>query len=197
KPNESKILARAINAEPGQTLCTAWDGSDWQGNPITVGFVARHLMEPGDDGRDHLVGRGMNWRVERESAPNSGDRLAEQILSGLAQPGVHRALADLKSWTLLKWLDEPCPFYDWHSKADSPRVHPDDEPVMRSMTTEFANGATAGVLRLPGHGGTWVPVHVTVSRVELEAETYAGLISLRLPTEAELADTGLSAGSNG
>lgn len=197
KPNESKILARAIKAEPGQTLCTAWDGSDWQGNPITVGFVARHLMEPGDDGRDHLVGRGMNWRVKRESAPDSGDRLAEQILSGLAQPGVHRALVDLKSWTLLKWLDEPCPFYDWHSKADSPRVHPDDEPLMRSMTTEFEHGATARVLRLPGHGGTWVPVHVTVSRVELEAETYAGLISLRLPTEAELADAGLSAGSNG
>lgn len=71
--------------------------------------------------------------------------------------------------------------YDWRNAADSPRVHPDDEPLMRSMTTEFAHGATARVLRLPGAGGSWVPVHVTVSRVELEEPMLAGLITLRFP----------------
>jgi hypothetical protein len=48
-------------------------------------------------------------------------------------------------------------------------------------------------LRLPGAGGSWVPVHVTVSRVELEEQTFAGLISLRLPTDQELIDAGLPA----
>jgi hypothetical protein len=191
-PNESKVLALAVKSEPGQTLCATWDFTDWQGNPIRVGFVARNGLEPGPGGRDHMIARGMNWRAELEVPAVPVDRLAQRILSGLAQPGVHRALFDLNNWTLLKWLDEPCPFYDWRSVENSPRVHPDDEHLMASMTTEFAQGATARVLRLPGHGGGWVPVHVTVNRVELEPNTFAGLISLRLPTGDELAHAGLS-----
>jgi hypothetical protein len=63
---------------------------------------------------------------------------------------------------------------------------------MAAMTAEFARGATSGVLRMPGHDGGWVPMHVTVNRVEVEQETYAGLVSHRLPTTTELADAGLS-----
>jgi hypothetical protein len=195
-PSEGKVLALAVNAQPGQTLCSTWDVTDWQGNPIRVGFVARSALEPGADGRDHLVARAMNWRAELEAPVVSVDRLAERILSGLAQPGVHRALFDLNNWMLLKWLDEPCPFYDWRSVENAPRVHPTDEHLMAAMTTEFAQGATARVLRMPRHGGTWVPVHVTVNRVELQPNTFAGLISLRLPTDAELADAGLPPGDD-
>jgi hypothetical protein len=111
----------------------------------------------------------------------------------LAQPGVHRALFDPSNWTLLKWLDEPCPFYDWRRIAtDALRIHPSDQARMAAMTAEFAGGATTGVLRMPGHDGGWVPVHVTVNRVEVEQETFAGLVALRLPTATELADAGLS-----
>ena len=62
---------------------------------------------------------------------------------------------------------------------------------MAAMTTEFADGATSRVLRMPGHDGGWVPVHVTVNRVELEPDIFAGLVSLRLPTDEELAAAGL------
>ncbi len=195
-PSESKVLALAIKAQPGQTMCGTWDVTDWRGNPIRVGFVARSAIEPGADGCDHLIARAMNWRAEPECTAGSGDRLAQQIVQGLAQPGVHRALFDLKNWSLLKWLDEPCPFYDWRSTARSPRVHPDDEQLMASMTTEFAHGATARVLRLPGHDGTWTPLHVTVNRIEVEDKTFAGLISLRVPTDNELAEAGLSPSGN-
>ncbi|MBO0866077.1 MAG: DUF5593 domain-containing protein, partial [Mycobacterium sp.] len=159
KPNEGKVLALAVNAEPGQTLCLTWDGTDWQGNPIRVSCVARNALEPGPEGRDHLIGRGMAWRAEPGEAAARTDQLAQQILHGLAQPGVHRALFDLNNWTLLKWLDEPCPFYDWRRSAmNAPRVHPSDAPRLAAMTAEFAGGATAGVLRMPGHGDTWVSV---------------------------------------
>lgn len=192
-PNENKVLALAIKAEAGQTLCTSWDVTDWQGNLIRVGFVARIQLEAGPDGREHLVSRGMNWRGELDSAVSPPDELARRILDGLAQPGVHRALVDLNNWTLLKWLDEPCPFYDWRgSELAAPRVHPDDEHLLPTMTTEFASGATTRVLRLRGTDGAWVPLHVTVNRVELEENTFAGLIALRLPTDDELAEAGLS-----
>jgi hypothetical protein len=135
----------------------------------------------------------MNWRAELKGPVVTAGDLAQRILNGLAQAGVHRALFDLKTWTLLKWLDEPCPFYDWrNSEADRPLVHPDDEPMMASMTTEFAGGATSRVLRMRGFDNDWVPVHVTVNRVELEPETFAGLVSLRLPTDDELTDAGFS-----
>lgn len=192
KPNESKVLAVAVKAEPGQTLCDTWDGTDWQGNHIRVSFVARSALEPGPDGRDHVIARGMNWRADPAGAVHLTDRLAQRILHGLAQPGVHRALFDLNRWTLLKWLDEPCRFYDWRRAAtSSPRVHPADEPKMAAMAAEFAAGTATGVLRMPGHNDDWVPVHVTVNRVELDEKTFAGLVSLRLPTDAELVEAGL------
>ena len=191
-PNETKVLAMAVKAEPGQTLCSTWDLTDWQGNPIRIGFVGRSVLEPGPDGRDHLVARAMNWRAERQGPLVSADDLAQRILNGLAQAGVHRALFDLKNWTLLKWLDEPCTFYDWRgSETDRPKVHPDDQHLMSSMTKEFANGATSRVLRMRGHDADWVPVHVTVNRVELEPDTFAGLVSPRLPTDDELTAAGL------
>lgn len=191
-PNETKVLAMAVKAEPGQTLCSTWDFTDWQGNAIRIGFVARSALESGPDGREHLVARAMNWRAELKGPTVSVDDLAQRILSGLAQAGVHRALVDLNNWTLLKWLDEPCSFYDWRGEeVDRPKVHPDDEHVMASMTREFANGATSRVLRMRGHNAEWVPVHVTVNRVELEPDTFAGLVSLRLPTDDELAAAGL------
>ncbi|MDT7733581.1 MAG: hypothetical protein QOE12_755, partial [Mycobacterium sp.] len=139
------------------------------------------------------IARGMNWRADPADEPTPSDRLAEQILHGLAQPGVHRALFDPHSWTLLKWLDAPCPFYDWRRiTADDPRIHPDDEPKTTAMTKEFAAGAASAVLRMPAHGGGWVPVHVTVNRVQIDEQTFAGLVSLRLPTDSELAAAGLA-----
>lgn len=109
KPNEGKALAAAVRSEPGHTVCDTWDGTDWQGNHLRVSFVARNGLEPAADGRDHMVARGMNWRAEPCDRAQPADRLAQQILQGLAQPGVHRALFDPHTWTLLKWLRRAVP----------------------------------------------------------------------------------------
>lgn len=194
-PNETKVLAMAVKAKPDQTICSTWDLTDWQGTPMRIGFVARTGLEEGPDGRDHLVARAINWRAELKGPAVSTDDLAQRILSGLAQAGVHRALIDLKNWALLKWLDEPCTFYDWRGSATGkPKVHPDDQHLVSSMTEEFSQGATSRVLRMPANGDGWVPVHVTVNRLELEPDTYAGLVSLRLPSDEELAAAGLPDG---
>jgi hypothetical protein len=187
-PSEAEVLSVVIKPEPGRTFCSAWDISDHAGNPITVGFTARVMVENDDAGHDVLICRAMNWRsagVEVVAAPND---LAQRILNGLAQPGVHRALVDLTSWTLLKWLDDPCPFYDWRaSEKGAPVVHPDDEVETTAMATDFGDGSASRVLRLRARDGGWTPIHVTVHRVELEANTFAGLLSLRVPTDDELA----------
>jgi hypothetical protein len=188
---EAKVLSMTIKPEAGQTFSSTWDVVDHQGQPVTVGFVARALVEARDDGSEHVVCRAMNWRSEREGSTVQQDYLAQRILNGLAQPGVYRGLVDLKNWTLLKWLDEPVPFFDWRaSLAGEHTVHPDDHPEMAKMATEFASGAASGVLRMAAHGGGWTPVHVTVNRVELEEDILAGLAALREPTSRELADAG-------
>jgi hypothetical protein len=57
------------------------------------------------------------------------------------------------------------------------------------MTDEFATGTASGVLRMVANDGGWAPVHVTVNRVELDDDVYAGLATMRQPTPDELTAT--------
>ena len=188
KPSESKVLSMVIKSEPGMTLCNTWDLTDYHGETISVGFVVRANLEPQEDGSERLICRAMNWRAEQEGASLPPDHLAQRILDGLAQPGVHRAIVDPVNWTLLKWLDKPAPFFDWHpGESGEPSVNPADAQQMARMTVEFGNGSTSGVLRMRSKDGGWTPVHMTINRIEIEEDTFAALLALRLPTEAELA----------
>jgi hypothetical protein len=187
-PSETKVLSMAIKGEPGMTMCSTWNVTDHQGETISVGFVARANMEAQDDGSERLICRAMNWRAEFDGPSLPPDHLAQRILDGLARPGVHRALVDPVNWRLLKWLDRPAPFFDWHAReAGRQAVNPADAVHMARMTLEYANGSTSAVLRLRATDGGWIPVHMTINRIELEPGTFAALMALRLPTDAELA----------
>ena len=202
--NQAKVLALTIDAAPDQTFCATWDITDKQGQPRRVGFVARTAMETVEDGTEHLISRAINLRCELDAAaaksaeeppaesaeepPAPTDQPTPGVLDGEAQPGVYRALVDLTNWHLLKWLDDPCPYYNWHAEVP---CHPNDIRYLEPMTTEFEAGAASRVLRLPGNDGGWVPIHVTVDRVEVDKGIYAGLITLRLPTPDELAEAQL------
>jgi hypothetical protein len=184
--SEIQALSLAVKPEPGRTHCSTWDIGDHQGAPITVGFVARIMLER--SGSSELtVCRAMNWRAVHDKATIRTQDMGERVLAGPAEPGVHRALVDLKTWSLLKWLDEPCPYFDWRPRDDdAPLVHPGDDDEVEAMASEFASHAASRVLRLHANGGGWTPIHVTLNRIELSDSVYAGLLSLRLPTDAEL-----------
>jgi hypothetical protein len=116
-----------------------------------------------EDGSHHLIARAMNWRGQRGTPAANSDHLVQRILDGLARPGSYRVLVDIRDWKLLKWLDEPCPLCDWRGRRGASMLHPDDEPQMSSMPTDFAAGLTAQrVLRLRAVSGGWIPLHVTV-----------------------------------
>lgn len=188
-PDEAKVLALTVDAAPDRTYCSSWDFTDKQGQFRRVGFVARTLMETAGDGSQHLVARAMNLVEEVRDSNQPPDHLAGRIIEGLAQAGVYRLMVDLNNWTLLKWIDDPCPYFNWRGRV---QIHPEDkEHFSARMAEELESGSTSGVLRLPGNDGGWVPLHVTVSKVELDDGIYGGLVTLRLPTETELADVGL------
>ncbi len=189
-PSETKVLSLAINGEPGDHVCTTWDVTDRHGTLINLGFVARANRETVSDGSIHTIIRAMNWRGERPASATAPDHLAQRILNSLARPGIYRALVDVNNWTLLKWLDDPCPYYDWR-QTDDPMVHPDDETLEKTMKDEIPVGRTRGILRLKGNQGGWVPIHITAHRVELDERTVAGLVSVRRPTPAELSEASL------
>jgi triple sensor domain protein len=111
-PSEAKVLSMAIKPEIGTTFSSTWDITDFNGEPITIGFVSRVRQENKDDGSERLICRAMNWRSVREEPAVPRDYLAQRILDSLSQPGVYRCMVDLKNWTLLKWLDDPVPFFD-------------------------------------------------------------------------------------
>ena len=89
---------------------------------------------------------------------------------------------------LLKWLDRPSPHYDWRARErGEAAIDPADQHVVASMMQEFMHGPAARVLRLTAIGGGYTPIHVTANKVELDDDTYAALLSMRLPTDEELA----------
>lgn len=190
--DEAKVLALMIEAAPpGQTYCNTWEFTDKQGTYRRVGLVARTAMEEVENGEQHLISRAMNLvAAVLDKPPRADDHLAQRILEGMAIPGVYRAILDLNDWTLLKWLDEPCPYFNWRGKV---QMHPDDhEHFSDRMSRELEAGTTSAVMRLPGDDDDWVPLHVTITRVELEDGVFGGLVALRMPTCDELEDVGLA-----
>ena len=189
-PDETAALAMRIDFAPGNLFSSTWEFTDKQGNDRRVGFAARSAAEPvDDDGTEHVIARIMNLEVEvRPTAPESNP-LIQRILDRLEQPGEYRLIIDLENWRPLKWIDQPCPLVDWRR---SERIHPDDhEQLRQTLPGPPQADSTSTVVRLPGTDGAWVPLHATISRMELEKGVHAGLTVLRQPTDDELAEAGL------
>ena len=189
-PSEAQVLSMAIKREPGQTLCNSWDVTDHRGEPITVGFVARVLAEEQDDGSQRLILPG------NELARRTRGRIGATRLPGTAdpqRPGPARCVSRAgrpDELDAAEMARRPGPVlrlarqHGRRSRRASRRPCPDGE-----MAEEFATGTASGVLRMVANDGGWTPVHVTVNRVELEEDVYAGLATLRLPSDEELAST--------
>jgi hypothetical protein len=125
--DESKALSLTIDAAPDRTYSATWDFADKIGGFRRVGWCARTLMEPNEDGTEHLVARSMNLLETVSDSPLATGNLADRIVDGLAQPGAYRVIVDLNTWTLLKWIDEPCPYFDW--RASIPCGPPDCQSI--------------------------------------------------------------------
>lgn len=179
-PSEARILAMLVKPDAGKTFISTWSDTDHQGEPVTVGFVARSVLEVGDDGSEQVICRAMNWRADRELPVGDTGVAAPQVIDELAEPGGHRLLVDIDNWRPLKWLDEPPSFLDRHARGRGDQlVHPDDAREMARMTMEFTEEyTTTGTLRLRDVDGGWTAVQLDVRRIELDEDTYAAVVTL-------------------
>lgn len=190
KPLEELVLSAAIKPVPGRSFCSAWDVTDYRGDSIAVGVVVRVLEEEDDGGGpDLLICRGMNWPSEHDEYTLNAADLEVPSSLGCPEPGEHRALVDLRTWKLLTWVDDPCPFYDWqYDEGGESFSHPDDTAALAAMAADFESGVPAEqVLRLRGVDGGWTPIHVTAQVVETDNGKHIGMLTMRLPTDEERA----------
>lgn len=188
--DEAAALSIVVGPVAGQTFAANWDFSEDRGSYRVCGFCSRIMTETAEDGSERLIARAMNVLDAVGPSSASADHLAQRLIDGMSRPGSHRAIVDLGNWTLIKWLDEPCPFYDWRGRT---QMHPDDHRRFAAeMREELSFDQTSAVVRLPANNGGWTPVHVTVNRIELDKGVFAGLVSLRLPTENEIREAGLT-----
>lgn len=180
-PAETKVLALAIDREPGSTFSGTWDLTGSGGEPVRAAFVSRVLNEPQPDNVDHRICRAMNWRVAPNPTDRAPDDLAITLVLGTARAGAHRALLDLNDWRILKWIDTPSPDFDWQKHdLERPLIHPEDASVRQAMATQWGDGAASGVLRLRNTLGGWTPIHIEIQKVEIKPGTVLGLASFRV-----------------
>lgn len=76
--HEDAVLAQALTAETGETLCGGWNITDWDGGAAGVYFVVRIGREAAANGHEHLIARGMNWHGDPEPETLSEDVAAVQ-----------------------------------------------------------------------------------------------------------------------
>lgn len=186
--DEAKVLALIIDPQPDRAVCAQWDLTDDLGNVRRLGFVLRTALEVAEDGGEHVVLRGTNLAGDSDDSIEPFGGVTQRVLNALSQPGEHRALFDFHSRRILKWFDDPCPYFHWRSGLTP---HPEDPLLDEATVDELANGAVCRVLRLPGSDGEWIPLHLTLSRVKIDRGIYGGLVTVRLPSARELAEAGL------
>lgn len=98
-----------------------------------MGFCVRISREAGADGAERLLGRSMNLLETVGATPVSNEHLTVRLIDAMTRPGHYRAIVDLNTWQLIKWIDEPCPLYDWRA---TPVMHPDDHTRLATPMAE-------------------------------------------------------------
>lgn len=188
--DESAALAVIVNARPGAEHQATWSVRRDDGQIRAANFAARAVVETTPDGEKHVVVRGITHDIgPAETTPSAPPRmvLAQQVLAAEQEPGKHRAIVNLRTLTLLRWVDDPMPGIAWENHAEHPPgIHPDDLAVAKQMSTQLATAGRVGrALRLRGTSGEWVTVQVEASLMLLDQHTTAALVTLFGPSPGE------------
>lgn len=116
--DEAKALALIVNATEGAEHLATWTVNRDDGERRAVHFACRCVEVKTPGGRVELIVRGITHDIgPAESVPAAPPPtpvlLAQQVLAAEATPGRWRAIVDLRTMRLLKWLDNPMPGIAW------------------------------------------------------------------------------------
>lgn len=191
--DESKALALLVNAAAGGEHLATWTVNRDDGVRRAVHFACRCVEVKTPSGRVELVVRGITHDIgPAENVPAAPPPtpvlLAQQVLAAEATPGRWRAIVDLRTMRLLKWLDSPMPGVAWTLGAPHrPAVHREDLRRAVGLSSDLATyGRAEGVLRLRAEDGSWMNVAVSAALMALDQHTTAALVTLTLPERGKV-----------
>jgi hypothetical protein len=181
--DEAAGLAVIVKAQPGAEHQATWSVRRDDGAVRAANFACRAVAEEAPDGTVEVVLRGITHDIgPAETTPSAPTRmvLAQQVLAAQAEPGRHRAIVDLRTLRLLRWLDDPMPGIAWENEATPrPAMHPDDLRRARDLAHNLGDGGkVTGVLTFRFTDGTWKPVTVEANLMLLDEHTTAGYVVL-------------------
>jgi hypothetical protein len=186
--DESKALALLVNATAGTEHQATWTVQRDDGVRRAAHFACRCVDVPTAEGKTERIVRGITHdRGLADSVPTAPTSapvlLAQQVVAAEATPGRWRAIVDLRTMRLLRWLDDPPPGIAW--KLDTPHrpgIHRQDLRTAVGMSNALASSGRAhGSLRLRAEDGGWTRVTVTAALILLDQHTTAGLATLTMP----------------
>lgn len=177
-----KALALLVNAKPGDEYQATWTVRRDDGALRAAHFSVRAIPETTHDGTHHVVLRGITHDLgpaERVRAAPPPVVLEQRLLESTAEPGEHRALFNLRTLRVMRWIDAPLPGLSWEFDPgdDRPFIHPDDRLIAEQLSQQLATTRAEGTLRFRATLGRWISCRVVARLVALDQHTTAALLT--------------------
>jgi len=181
----SAALAILVRSQPGDEHQAVWAVRRDDGQ-LRAGHLSCRAVREVHEKASHVVLRGITQDLgpanETPAAPPP-PVLEQRLLDSMAEPGTYRALVNLKTLRILRWIDDPMPELAWRHRpeatAPEPWVHPDDEAIGRDLSAGLSHGHAQATLRLATTNGDWMGVQIVAHIVLLDQHTTAGLFTMR------------------
>ncbi|MFI5534937.1 GAF domain-containing protein [Nocardia sp. NPDC051900] len=181
--DESEALAKIVNSAPGTEHQAVWTIRR-DDDALRAGhFACRIVAEPDDAGEPHVLLRGVTQDIGAATAVSAAPPptiLEYAVLEAATEPGEYRAIVNLRSLRLIRWIGPPMPDVAWADLPGQPRpqIHPDDLATARTMSRDLARHRTEGTVRLRRVDGGWQTVRIRAALMALDQHTTAGLATL-------------------
>lgn len=186
-PDEAAAFAKIVRSQPGEEHQALWtvrrDDDQLRAAHFSCRAIAEHVEQPDGSTQQQVVLRGVTHDVGAADAAPSAPPvvLAQQVLAGLAEPGAHRAIVNVRTLKPIRWLDEPMPGIAWeYEPADGEHwIHPDDLNQARALVDGLARSSQSGRIRFRTTDHDWQQIAVTGNLVILDSNTNAALLTLK------------------
>lgn len=183
--DEAEALVKIIQSAPGTIHQAVWNVRRDDDELRAAHFSCRMLEEiDPESGRREVILRGITQDIGPSidvSAAPPPIVLEHRVLEAVTEEGVHRAICNLRTFQLIRWMGPPLPdvAWEWVDDQPEPGMHPDDIALARAMSANLARGRSEGVLRFRKLDGEWQKCHVEARLMALDQHTTAGLVTVR------------------
>ena len=181
----SAALAILVRSRPGDEHQAVWAIRRDDG-VVRAGHLSCRAVAEVHDGQSQVILKGITHDIgaadDTPAAPPP-PVLEQRVLESMAEAGAYRALINLKTFRILRWIDPAMPGLAWryapNESAHHAWIHEDDRAIAERLSDDLASGQGKATLRLAGTERDWLVVDITANIVLLDQHTTAALFTMR------------------